>query len=159
MKFEGYDSENGKIKSLIANSADPSIGIQLAIFKLPKEAWEYLSRLYMQPNSAKWYQLEFETKNAEWGNGNIHDFYIQIIELWVQLALMDPQFICTVDTTPSLCTDKKPYFLCSLWLLDLCLGTLGGCYFIDHHCPPRILFSKNSSPKNQPKVHYWKRNY
>lgn len=65
MKFEGYDSENGKINSLIANSADPSIGIQLAIFKLPKEAWEYLSHLYMQPNSAKWYQLECETKNAE----------------------------------------------------------------------------------------------
>ena len=81
-KFEEYDADIGKINSRIANTMDPTIGKQLAKFKEPKEAWDYLSRLYMQINSAKRYQLECEIKNVEQGTDSIHEFYVRMTELW-----------------------------------------------------------------------------
>lgn len=75
-KFQ-YNSNIGKINPWIENSVDTTIGRQLVKFKQPKEAWEYLSCLYTQSNSAKIYQLECEIKYFEQGNNNIHDFYIR----------------------------------------------------------------------------------
>lgn len=52
-KYEEYELDIQKINSWIANSVDPTIGKQLPKFKRPKEAWNYLSKLYTQSNSAK----------------------------------------------------------------------------------------------------------
>lgn len=52
-KYEEWESSVGKINSWIANSVTPSIGNQLAKFDYPKDAWDYLARLYTQSNSAR----------------------------------------------------------------------------------------------------------
>lgn len=98
-KFEEYNADISKINSWIANTMDLAIGRQLAKFRKPKETQDYLSRLYTQSNSAKQYQLECDIKNVEQGTNSIHKFYIRTTELWNQLALMDPQFVCEVDAT------------------------------------------------------------
>lgn len=51
-KYEEWESSVGKINSWNANSVTPSIGNQLAKFDYPKDAWDYLARLYTQSNSA-----------------------------------------------------------------------------------------------------------
>lgn len=55
---EEWESDIGKINSWLANSVDPTISFQLAKFACPKDAWDYLPRLYIQSNSTKRYQLE-----------------------------------------------------------------------------------------------------
>eukprot|EP00268_Persea_americana_P061956 TRINITY_DN7898_c1_g1_i12.p1 TRINITY_DN7898_c1_g1~~TRINITY_DN7898_c1_g1_i12.p1 ORF type:complete len:419 (+),score=52.49 TRINITY_DN7898_c1_g1_i12:979-2235(+) len=97
-KYEERESAIGKINSWIANSSIPSIGNQLAKFDYPKDAWDYLARLYTQTNAACRYQIEREIKNADQGNDSIHDFYVKMTSLWDQLALMEPQFKSTEDT-------------------------------------------------------------
>ena len=61
-KFEEWEASVGKINSWIANSVTPSIGNQLAKFNYPKDAWDYLAKLYTQSNAARRYQLEWEIK-------------------------------------------------------------------------------------------------
>lgn len=48
-----WESNIGKINSWLANFVDPSIGFQLAKFAHPKDAWDYLARLYVQNNLAE----------------------------------------------------------------------------------------------------------
>lgn len=43
----------GKINSWLANFVDPTIGFQLAKFAHPKDAWDYLARLYVHNNLAE----------------------------------------------------------------------------------------------------------
>ena len=97
-KYEEWDYAVGKINPWIANSVIPSIGNQLAKFDYPKEAWDYLARLYTQTNAARCYQIEWEIKNVEQGNDSIRDFYVKMTSLWDQLALMEAQFKSTDDT-------------------------------------------------------------
>lgn len=48
----------GKTKSWPVNFVDPINWFQLARFSHPKDAWDYLARIYVQTNPAKRYQLE-----------------------------------------------------------------------------------------------------
>lgn len=64
-KYEEWEPAVGKINSWIANSVIPSIGNQLAKFDYPKEAWDYLARLYTQIDTARHYQIEWEIKTVE----------------------------------------------------------------------------------------------
>ena len=57
--FEEWEASVGKINSWIANSVNPSIGNQLAKFNYPKDAWDYLAKLYARSNVARRYQLEW----------------------------------------------------------------------------------------------------
>lgn len=66
-KYEEWEANLGKLNSWIANSVIPSICNQLAKFKYPKEAWDYLARLYTQPNVARKYKLQWGIKNANQG--------------------------------------------------------------------------------------------
>ena len=56
-KYEENESAVAKINSWIANSVIPSIGNQLTKFDYPKEAWDYLARLYTQTNVAYHYRI------------------------------------------------------------------------------------------------------
>lgn len=90
--FEEWEASVGKINSWIANLVAPSIGNQSAKFSYPKDAWDYLAKLYTQSNVARRYQLEWEIKNADQGSDSIHNFFVKITALWDQLALMEPTF-------------------------------------------------------------------
>ena len=60
--FEEWEASMGKINSWIANAIALSIGNQLAKFSYPKDAWDYLAKLYTRSNAAR--RLEWEFKNV-----------------------------------------------------------------------------------------------
>lgn len=76
-------SQLGEINSWIASLLIAPLGFQ----------WDYLAHLYVQTNSAKRYQLEWEIQNAQQGKDTIHEFYIRKTTLWVSLSFTEPQFI------------------------------------------------------------------
>lgn len=50
----------------------------------------------LKTNSAKRYQKEGGIKNVEQGNDAIRVTYVRMTQLWDQLALKEPQLVCTV---------------------------------------------------------------
>ena len=60
--FEEWEASVGKINSWISNLVAPWIGNQLAKFSYPKDAWDYLAKLYTRSNAAR--RLEWEFKNV-----------------------------------------------------------------------------------------------
>lgn len=50
----------------------------------------------LKTNSAKRYQKEGGIKNVEQGNDAIRVIYVRMTQLWDQLALKEPQLVCSV---------------------------------------------------------------
>ncbi|XP_028113904.1 uncharacterized protein LOC114311941 [Camellia sinensis] len=86
---------NATIITWINNSVDQSIGIHFAKFTTAKQIWDHLSRLYIQSDFAKWYQLEHEICATQQGNKSIQEFYSTMIGLWDQLAFIKPKSLST----------------------------------------------------------------
>lgn len=43
--------------------------------------------------------IKWEIKNAKQGTDTISDFYAKMTALWNQLTSIEPQFVCTTDST------------------------------------------------------------
>uniref|UniRef100_A0A5B7BTX9 Retrotransposon Copia-like N-terminal domain-containing protein n=1 Tax=Davidia involucrata TaxID=16924 RepID=A0A5B7BTX9_DAVIN len=85
-----WNVNNAKIITWINNSVDQTIGVQLAKFNTAKQIWEYLSKLYVQSNFAKRYQLEADIRAARQEDRSIQEFYSVMTGFWDQLALTEP---------------------------------------------------------------------
>lgn len=86
---------NAKIITWINNSVDQSIRIHFAKFTTTKQIWDHLSRLYVQSNFAKRYQLEHEIRATQQGDKSIQEFYSTMTGLWDQLAFTEPKSLST----------------------------------------------------------------
>lgn len=63
-----WEMNNAKIITWINNSVEQFIGMQLAKFSTANEIWDYLSRVYVQSNFAKRYQLDHDIRETPQGN-------------------------------------------------------------------------------------------
>lgn len=74
---------------------DQTIGVHFAKFTTAKEIWDYLSRLYVQSNFAKRYQLGHEIGATSQENKSIREFHSVITGLWDQLKFTEPKELST----------------------------------------------------------------
>ena len=62
------------------------IVFNLRPYKIAKDMWEYLKKVYNQDNTARRFQLEYDIVNYSQGNLSIQDYFFGLQSLWAEFV-------------------------------------------------------------------------
>ena len=68
----------------ILPSVDQLIVFNQRSYKIAKDMWEYLKKVYNQDNTARRFQLEYDIANYSQGNLSIQDYFSKFQSLWAE---------------------------------------------------------------------------
>ena len=67
-------------------SVDQLIVFNQRSYKIAKDMWEYLKKVYNQDNTARCFQLEYDIVNYSQGNLSIQDYFSKFQSLWAEFV-------------------------------------------------------------------------
>eukprot|EP00268_Persea_americana_P069065 TRINITY_DN9739_c0_g2_i5.p1 TRINITY_DN9739_c0_g2~~TRINITY_DN9739_c0_g2_i5.p1 ORF type:complete len:147 (-),score=9.44 TRINITY_DN9739_c0_g2_i5:184-624(-) len=81
-----WEVKDWQIMTWILGSIDPQFILNLHTYKIAKEMWLYLKKIYLRENSARMFHLEHEISQFVQGTLSIQDYYSQFTSLWTDYA-------------------------------------------------------------------------
>ena len=85
-KLAQWQVKDARVMTWILASIDQLIVFNLRPYKIAKDMWEYLKKVYNQDNIARRLQLEYDIANYSQGNLSIQDYFSGFQNLWAEFV-------------------------------------------------------------------------